>query len=1115
MSSNSVSENSVSKFGALLTVGNATPILLGKCVIRESYNAGWSCDAYIYNEVDSATDLFDTVVNTNRIEPGKKAKVGAGLIDPSDSNDLNVARTWLCMIDSIDAYKENIDPENPSEGTQAVCKLHLVDPVTYLSSRPIWGAYRSESLGAIIGGALSLAAGGSGMATTAPVLTGFHPINIETNYREALNEIPYVIAVGETLETWLDDIAGRLGVRYEMLGQSEGTVQLTISDSMPDGEGIEIEVVDLEGGIGVGKMHVYDYSYRSSLSSRGYVLDDPRWGEILSLGFSGGVGRLIAEFEVGIDEAAKRANYPIVSSQLEEFQALGKSRELNCRPGRLLRLDVKIGGKDKWQLTNVIHKITQKDYFNELYMVRGDDAWHPMPPPHRSPVLVGATIDAGVAAYERNKPVPRDYLGRIRVHFPFTPLKVEEITDAGSTSTDAESTSTGGDSEFLGYTDTDDDYRLTLADFDKTTIASYTKVLDDNYDAELLESYKVNKTAWETKNTEYEEGQYDDPYGNRPDTSLSETELTNRQTRKQKRDEAKAYNTYKSYQHAKSFDTRDRDDDGVISKRDDLTSNDLNEVLKDDLESEKLKDQWKALKETIDSNEFGRKLFIPLTNAGPNESKTMEFYSVNEATRWDAEVEKLMKGLYIGSSVYSDSRNYDMQMKREKIQRYINYKAFAADNFVENYDPKNNAVITDYLEEKAVHDRGQLVEKYVSEYTHLYDPASQQIYRQKLWNSTEEVPHDYSVPSNILKMLNSDPAAQATKLKELKDSRGLVDADQSAYTYAGIKMFDLDLLKEYGSLFDSSYYDNLHLDNLNAEDAVARLDALSDVRAKAAERELWPPRIPLTIIEPMAGALHGFIPSHRQGDSCRVAVYHPLSAEIVGFQYRDDRKIGSGNIAATTGIVVDHNAGSWSGLVFRQTDEAEINSGVADLAVETIIVERERVLIASGIVEGSTAGSQSASASSHKRTSSASNADDLPDLSGAGKSDSHDPLLDDLERREADSAHYDPPPTDTPTEYYHSDTSDDLPGASTSADNDGTPPEIVGGNSADDDPPPTDTPTDSQGTDTSTEDGNFASQSVGTDNPDEELPSPSPDDSQGTDTDTSTDSQGTGTEEST
>ena len=123
---------------------------------------------------------------------------------------------------------------------------------------------------------------------------------------------------------------------------------------------------------------------------------------------------------------------------------------------------------------------------------------------------------------------------------------------------------------------------------------------------------------------------------------------------------------------------------------------------------------------------------------------------------------------------------------------------------------------------------------------------------------------------------------------------------------------DAALVAEYGGLFGP---EASRSDDLAVRQAAADADA-------AAQK--WPPRLPLPVVNPMAGRLHGFIPSHRQGDACRVAIHGPFSAEVIGFQYRDDRPINAQIEGATAGLVVEHDyAGGWTGLVFRPTSEVE------------------------------------------------------------------------------------------------------------------------------------------------------------------------------------------------
>ena len=119
------------------------------------------------------------------------------------------------------------------------------------------------------------------------------------------------------------------------------------------------------------------------------------------------------------------------------------------------------------------------------------------------------------------------------------------------------------------------------------------------------------------------------------------------------------------------------------------------------------------------------------------------------------------------------------------------------------------------------------------------------------------------------------------------------------------------LAEEYGRLFGEVD------DDLPEDVLAARADA-----AELADR--WPPRIPLPVIQPMAGGMHGFIVAHRHGDTCRVAVHSPLCAEIVGFQYRENRKINADVSASVAGLVVEHNYDrAWSGLVFRRVEDME------------------------------------------------------------------------------------------------------------------------------------------------------------------------------------------------
>ena len=107
---------------------------------------------------------------------------------------------------------------------------------------------------------------------------------------------------------------------------------------------------------------------------------------------------------------------------------------------------------------------------------------------------------------------------------------------------------------------------------------------------------------------------------------------------------------------------------------------------------------------------------------------------------------------------------------------------------------------------------------------------------------------------------------------------------------------------------------------LFGEDSSDPAVRVANLQRDAAD-EQWPSRLPLPVVQPMAGGLHGFVTAHRQGDACRVAVHDVMRAEIIGFQYRSDRDLKDAISGATAGIVVEHNLQqSWSGMVFRRTE---------------------------------------------------------------------------------------------------------------------------------------------------------------------------------------------------
>ena len=157
----------------------------------------------------------------------------------------------------------------------------------------------------------------------------------------------------------------------------------------------------------------------------------------------------------------------------------------------------------------------------------------------------------------------------------------------------------------------------------------------------------------------------------------------------------------------------------------------------------------------------------------------------------------------------------------------------------------------------------------------------------------------------------ADPESRTALEQQWAQAR--TDAEAAAEADTDLPEVD-PLVAEYGRFFDPG----------------AELDPSEDAAAIAARRDAeiepdrWPPRIPLPVLEAAAGALHGFVGAHRHGDLVRVAVHNPFSAEIVGSQYRDDRRVNPELQGAVAGLVAEHNfSDQWTGIVFRHIDDLE------------------------------------------------------------------------------------------------------------------------------------------------------------------------------------------------
>lgn len=682
-------------FRALLHLPTATPdglrkVPVGQFNLTEAYNGGWQGHVRMAISSDAPLTLGNILGRAidSGVVPGEPAALSLSWVEGEDTE---VTRYWPAVIGSV-------EPRQEAEQNSGYALIHILDPLTYLTDRPIWGAYRGASAAEMFGGALSLAAGTSGKPTLQPVLPRLPTVVIRSRLRPDLDFVPYSIAVGQPLGAWIGEFLGLLAIRVEMLGRTDGSILLTLADGRSTSSPIEMalaaetpanakakKVPKRKGG----RLNIIAISGRSGRLGRGVVVDNPTQGGFRRVGEPGAVERLFAG-EVELDEIANRSIATVHGRFAEMLTVTVASRQPGFRPGRVVELDQSLRRIDTWQIGEVTHYLSRRNYHNETVLLNQRTAWYPQPPPARPPIIVPGVVHAGTE-HEVLEPVPRDRLGRIPIFFPFAPTR------------------TGLDALFAQF-DTSKDGRITLDDFE-----------DGKPDLKKPDDELKKLFA----------GDYNDLHPEKDDKDLTKAELKVREERTEKRTAALRYLAWK---RAKEHDKLDKDQDGYVTKRDELTN--------------------------------------PVTEA---------ILRVRKKLERDPEA---------------------------KVKEYM--KAH-----VEQYEKWEKEMDEDEFHDKI-----------------FYEPAG------------------------------------VTKDSERRDELARRDAEVAA--------------------------------------------------------ERWPPRLPLTIIHPMAGGLHGFIPSHRQGDAVRVAVHDPFWAEVVGFQYRDDRRINVGATEATAGLVVEHDfQQAWSGMVFRPTEDLE------------------------------------------------------------------------------------------------------------------------------------------------------------------------------------------------
>ena len=366
-----------------------------------------------------------------------------------------VARTWPSAVTAVSAA-ETVNGEYP------FCSVSFSDPVTALCSRSIWVAYADTPLDAVVGGAVSVAAGGEGAPTRTPVLPGWPRVEIRARVREEISTLPYVIAAGESLGLWLARICARLGVRIEMLGAPDGSLRVELVDAEPalshaNSGGPISMTVDLQAEPSPRNLVVGDIAVQDSARARGGLLDNPSCGEAYRFGSPGPVGQVISDAGTPEVEAERRAGFRVRRQVLERLRVSGTSSHPGLLPGRMIEIaspegagddsagtaspdgdDVACGyssmfGATLWHVARIAHLVAGESYWNNATLEKTGIAWCPPMPAEEGGIMVSGIVDDGRSAV--GEPVERDQLGRIPVRFPFAtdlPMGDDEPAPGGA-----------------------------------------------------------------------------------------------------------------------------------------------------------------------------------------------------------------------------------------------------------------------------------------------------------------------------------------------------------------------------------------------------------------------------------------------------------------------------------------------------------------------------------------------------------------------------------------------------------------------------------------------------------------------------------------------------------
>ena len=438
-------------------------------MLDEKRSGGWTGTARVNPRVASPETALHTLLQDGLV-PGSAILVKLAM-SAGSRHDGTTVRTWPAIVTSVSTRPW--DSPTATASPEAFCALTFRDPVSYLGSRPIWSSFARCSLGEMVGGVLSAAAGGTGRPTREPRMPGMPLVRIRERLREEIHTVPYAIAAGEPLGSWLSQVCGRLGARIEMYGDAGGRLIVELCDGDPSANSVNRDggvfmTVDPRRAASAVNLTISEPVVGSPLPPRGALLDTPAGGGARRFGRAGAVESVITAAYTGLTEAAKRVEFRRTGADLSRVRISASSCQPGLLPGRVIKVAssphgapdpqsssspdssgtngyASLFGLKEWQVVDISHLYTAGRYWNRSDLEKSGAGWCPAVPIEPGVKVASAIVDDGETT--AGEQIRRDRLGRIPVRFPFafeTPDQESTAhTDDASTSDGETPTSTG------------------------------------------------------------------------------------------------------------------------------------------------------------------------------------------------------------------------------------------------------------------------------------------------------------------------------------------------------------------------------------------------------------------------------------------------------------------------------------------------------------------------------------------------------------------------------------------------------------------------------------------------------------------------------------------------